>query len=179
MAGVIAEPIGRVVTDEEQKRLLKTAEANPEWEHVWGAAELAANTSLRGVKVKRLRRKDLARLGSPDIMAEFEQARTIYVRNSKNETSKRVIPLNQAAFDAVKRMLTRAERLGRTAPEHDLWCANQHHKFDLTARRSEDQLKPETVALPPDKGERCGSHGSPKNRWSRSSGRPTRGRSGR
>jgi hypothetical protein len=28
------EPIGRVLTNEQQERLLKTAEANPEWEHV-------------------------------------------------------------------------------------------------------------------------------------------------
>jgi len=28
------EPIGRVLTNEEQERLLKTAENNPEWEHV-------------------------------------------------------------------------------------------------------------------------------------------------
>jgi integrase len=124
------EPIGRVLTDEEQKRLLKTAEENPEWEHVWCAAQLAANTSLRGVEVKRLRRKDLARLDTPDIMKEFEESRTIYVRSSKNETSKRVIPLNQAAFDAVKRMVVRADRLGHTDPNHYLWCASQHHKFD-------------------------------------------------
>jgi integrase len=124
------EPIGRVLTDEEQKRLLKTAEANPEWEHVWCAAELAANTSLRGVEVKRLRRKDLARLDAPDIMKEFEESRTIYVRSSKNEASKRVIPLNQAAFEAVKRMVVRADRLGHTDPNHYLWCASQHHKFD-------------------------------------------------
>jgi integrase len=126
------EPIGRVLTDEEQKRLLKTAEANPEWEHVWCAAALSANTSLRGVEVKRLRRKDLARLDSADIVAEFQQARTIYVRSSKNETSKRVIPLNQAAFDAVQRMVTRADRLGHTEPGHYLWCASQHHNLDPT-----------------------------------------------
>ena len=28
------EPVGRVLTTEEQQRLFKTAEANPEWEHV-------------------------------------------------------------------------------------------------------------------------------------------------
>ena len=31
------EPIGRVLTNEEQERLLKTAEDNPEWEHAAGA----------------------------------------------------------------------------------------------------------------------------------------------
>ena len=52
------EPIGRVLTNEEQERLLKTAEDNPEWQHVWCAAQLAANTSMRGVEVKHVRRKD-------------------------------------------------------------------------------------------------------------------------
>src|SRR4051812_578839 len=52
------EPIGRVLTSKEQERLLKAAEANPEWEHVWCAAQLAANTSMRGVEVKHVRRKD-------------------------------------------------------------------------------------------------------------------------
>ena len=52
------EPIGRVLTNEEQERLLKTAEDNPEWDHVWCAAQLAANTSMRGVEVKHVRRKD-------------------------------------------------------------------------------------------------------------------------
>ena len=51
------EPIGRVLTKEEQERLLKTAEGNPEWEHVWCAAQLAANTSMRGVEVKHVRRR--------------------------------------------------------------------------------------------------------------------------
>ena len=49
------EPIGRVLTNEEQERLLKTAEDNPEWEHVYCAALLAANTSMRGVEVKHVR----------------------------------------------------------------------------------------------------------------------------
>jgi hypothetical protein len=29
-------------------------------------------------------------------------------------------------------MLKRANELGHTVPEHYLWCANQHHKFDPT-----------------------------------------------
>lgn len=80
--------------------------------------------------MKRLRRKDLARLDAPDIIGEFRTARTIYIRSSKNETSKRVLPLNDAAFAAVMRMVERAERLGHTEPGHYLWCASQHHKFD-------------------------------------------------
>lgn len=113
------EPIGRVLTDGEQKRLLKIAEDNPEWEHVWCAAQLAANTSMRGVEVKHVRRKDFD-----------AEKRLVHIRTSKNQTSKRVIPLNDSAFDAVQRMVKRSDLLGHTEPEHYLWCASQHHKLD-------------------------------------------------
>ena len=115
------EPIGRVLTNEEQERLLKAAEDNPEWEHVWCAAQLAANTSMRGVEVKHVRRKDFD-----------AEKRVVHIRASKNETSKRVIPLNDSAFDAVQRMVTRADTLGHSEPHHYLWCASQHHKLDPT-----------------------------------------------
>ena len=111
------EPIGRVLTSEEQERLLKAAEANPEWEHVWCAAQLAANTSMRGVEVKHVRRKDFD-----------AEKRVVHIRASKNETSKRVIPLNDSAFDAVQRMVTRADKLGHSEPHHYLWCASQHQQ---------------------------------------------------
>ena len=52
------EPIGRVLTETEQERLFKVAKANPEWDHVYCAAVLAGNTSMRGVEVKHVRRKD-------------------------------------------------------------------------------------------------------------------------
>jgi len=119
------EPIGRVLTNKEQERLLKTAEDNPEWEHVWCAAQLAANTSMRGVEVKHVRRKDFD-----------AEKRVVHIRASKNETSKRVIPLNDSAFDAVQRMVKRADTLGHTEPHHYLWCANQHHKLDPTTPAS-------------------------------------------
>ena len=115
------EPVGRVLSLEEQQRLFKTAEDNTEWEHVYNAAILAANTSMRGVEVKHVRRKD------------FDSAkRVIHIRTSKNETSKRVIPLNESAFEAVERMLKRADILGHTDPSHYLWCASKHHKLDPT-----------------------------------------------
>jgi integrase len=76
---------------------------NPEWEHVSCAAQLAANTSMRGVEVKHVRRKDFD-----------PEKRVIHIRASKNETSKRVIPLNESAFDAVQRMVKRADTLGHT-----------------------------------------------------------------
>jgi integrase len=114
-------PIGRVLTAEEQDRLFEVAKRNPEWEHVYCAAVLAANTSMRGVEVKHIRRKDV------DL-----ETKALHIRKSKNEGSKRVLPLNEDALTAVTTMIARADRLGHTDPEHYLWCASQHHKFDPT-----------------------------------------------
>ena len=82
---------------------------------------LAANTSMRGVEIKHLRRKDV------DL-----EAKALHIRRSKNEGSKRVLPLNEAAFGAVQTMIERADELGHKDPAHYLWCASQHLKFDPT-----------------------------------------------
>jgi integrase len=114
-------PIGRALTTEEQERLFEVAQSNPEWAHVYCAAVLAANTSMRGVEIKHLRRKDI------DL-----QAKALHIRKSKNEGSKRILPLNEDALAAVKRMIERADELGHGKPEHYLWCGTQHHKIDPT-----------------------------------------------
>jgi integrase len=88
---------------------------------VYCAAVVAANPSMRGVEIKHLRRKDV------DL-----DARALHIRKSKNEGSKRVLPLNAAALAAIETMLARADELGHREPGHYLWCANQHHKFDPT-----------------------------------------------
>ena len=44
--------------------------------------------------------------------------------------------MNDSAFDAVQRMVTRADKLGHTEPQHYLWCASQHHKLDPTTPAS-------------------------------------------
>jgi hypothetical protein len=75
-------PIGRALTAEERRRLFDTAASNPEWEHVYCAAIVASNTSMRPVEVKHIRRCDV------DLVK-----RLVHVRRSKNETSHRVIPL--------------------------------------------------------------------------------------
>ena len=114
-------PIGRVLSDEEQERLFKVAASNAEWQHVYCAAVLAANPSMRGVEIKHIRRRDV------DL-----DAKALHIRKSKNEGSKRVLPLNDDAMDVVKTMIERADTLGHADPEHYLWCASQHHKLDPT-----------------------------------------------
>ena len=124
-------PVGRALTPEEQKRLFEAAASNSEWDHVYRAAVLAANTSMRGVEVKHVRRRDVDLEKVWDVESATGKG-VLYVTHSKNETSKRPIPLNQAAREALERMLKRADDLGHTDPNHYLWCANQHHKFDPT-----------------------------------------------
>ncbi len=81
----------------------------------------AANTSMRPVEVKHLRRYDV------DLVR-----RLLHVRRSKNETSHRVIPLNASAIEAAARMFERADLLGHTEPEHYLWPACQWGRYDAT-----------------------------------------------
>jgi integrase len=114
-------PVGRALTPEERRRLFESAASNPEWEHVYCAAIVAANTSMRPVEVKHIRRCDV------DLVK-----RLLHVRRSKNETSHRVIPLNVPAVEAVARMLERADLLGHTEQEHYLWPACQWGRYDPT-----------------------------------------------
>jgi integrase len=114
-------PVGRALSPEERTRLFDTAAANPEWEHVYCAALVAANTSMRPVEVKHLRRRDVEL-----------QKRLVDVRRSKNETSHRVIPLNASALQAMRRMVERADLLGHSEPDHYLWPACQWGQYDPT-----------------------------------------------
>lgn len=85
------------------------------------SAILAANTSMRGVEVKNVRRKDFD-----------TEKRIIHIRTARTRRASGVILLNDSAFDAVRRMLRRADLLGHADPSHYLWCASQHHKLDPT-----------------------------------------------
>jgi hypothetical protein len=54
----------------------------------------------------------------------------LYVGHSKNETSKREIPLNRAAREVFTRCSTAATNSATTEPVHYIWCASQHHYYD-------------------------------------------------
>jgi hypothetical protein len=69
---------------------------------------------------------------TPTLMLQIHQNNNdARIRKSKNEGSKRVLPLNDAALAAVEMMIQRAD-LGHKEPEEYLWCTNQHHTFDPT-----------------------------------------------
>jgi integrase len=100
---------------------MATAKGNPDWEHVWCAATLAGNTSMRGVEIKNLRRKHV------DLVTQ-----ELRIGRSKTEGSKRRLPLNADALDAMTLMIARADKAGHTDPDHFLWCACENYQFDPT-----------------------------------------------
>jgi integrase len=109
------------LTYEEQHKILEVASSNLDWQPVYLAAVLAANTSLRPVEVKHLQWRNV------DLMEDL-----IRVTHSKNQESHRVIPLNQSAKTALTTMWSRAEVLGFTQPDHYIWYARQWNRFDPT-----------------------------------------------
>ena len=76
---------------------------------------------MRPVEVKHLRWWDV------DLFKA-----TVSINRSKNQSSHRLIPLNQAALKALSRMSDRAKLLGFTEPEHYVWPACQWNRFDPT-----------------------------------------------
>ena len=129
-------PVGRALTTEEQKRLFEAAASNPEWEHVL----LRGRSGREHLDARRRGEARTTTEHRPRKVWDVESATgkgVLYVTRSKNETSKRPIPLNEAARGAVERMVKRADELGHTDPEHYLWCASQHHKLDPTKPASQ------------------------------------------
>jgi integrase len=117
--------VGRALSVEEQDRLFKTAQANPEWEHVYCAAVVAANTSMCSVEVRRLRRRDV------DLFSK-----SVSVPFGKNKHRVRLLPLLPAAVKALGRMLERLDQLGFTSPDNYLWCACKWNRLDPTMPQS-------------------------------------------
>jgi integrase len=100
---------------------LEVASSNPDWEPVYLAAVLASNTSLRPVEVKHLQWRNVDLIGNE-----------IRVTRSKNESSHRLITLNNSARKALATMRSRAEIMGFTEPEHYVWYARQWGRLDPT-----------------------------------------------
>jgi len=116
--------IGRALRPDEKLRLLKVAQARPEWEIAYLAAVLALNTTMRGCEIKQLRWRDI------DLMDH-----SLVIRRSKTLAGDRIIPLNSNAYDAVMRLRERAQGLFGTdlRPDwHVLPSAEGYSKPDPT-----------------------------------------------
>jgi hypothetical protein len=68
------------------------------------------------------------------------EKRVVHIRASKNETSKRVIPLNDSAFDAVQRMVERAETLGHSEPHTNCATFEEYPPSQKVGSFSLDQV---------------------------------------
>lgn len=104
--------IGRALTEEDKKRLLKTAVLRPEWETAYLAAILCLNTTARGCELKGLQWSDV------DLFAG-----TLTIRKSKTAAGERAIPLTDVACSALARLRGRADSFGKVKPDHYVFAA--------------------------------------------------------
>jgi integrase len=93
-------------------RLLRMAEAKPEWQTARLAMTLALCTTMRGVEIKNLRWRDV------DLLR-----RSFNIRRSKTAAGLRSIPINDDAYAAVRELWSRASSVGGTHPEHYIFPA--------------------------------------------------------
>ena len=113
--------VGRALAHSEKIKLLATAKRRPEWQNARLAGILALNTTMRGCEIKNLRWREV------DLLT-----RVIAVRKSKTEAGERTIPINAAAFSAIRELRERALQFNATEPEHFLFPACEHERFDPT-----------------------------------------------
>ena len=111
--------IGRALSPDEKRHLLKTASLRPEWQTARLAANLALNTTMRGGELKSLLWRDV------DLIE-----RTVTVRKSKTEAGERVIPLNSDAFAVVIELFHRAEAFAGTETSHYVFPSCENGKID-------------------------------------------------
>jgi integrase len=113
--------IGRALAHSEKVKLLAKAKSRPEWHNARLAGILALNTTMRGCEIKNLRWRDV------DLLT-----RVLSVRRSKTEAGERTIPINDAAFGAIRELRERAQSFNGTEPEHFLFPACEHERIDPT-----------------------------------------------
>jgi len=92
--------IGRALQYEEKLHLLKVAQSNPLCETAYLAAVLALNTTMRSCEIRQLCWRDI------DFMD-----RSLVIRRSTTQAGERLIPLNESAYRALRRMRERSQVL--------------------------------------------------------------------
>lgn len=112
------DQVGMALSEEQEKKLFKTAQENPGWQVAYYAALLAINTTQRNAEIRRLQLKHI------DL-----NLRIVRVRYSKTAASTRDIGLNTEAYWALSQLVVRANALGSTGPNHYLL------PFDNSKRR--------------------------------------------
>ena len=97
--------VGRALTLDEKMRLLRVADAKPEWQTARLAMTLALCTTMRGVEIKNLHWRDV------DLLRK-----SFTIRRSKTAAGLRFIPMNDDAYAAVAELWSRASAIGANQP---------------------------------------------------------------
>ncbi len=113
--------VGRALSPDEKRWLLRVAESRPEWQIARHAAILALNTTMRGCELKGLRWRDVNLINA-----------TLNIQRSKTEAGERVIPLNDDAMAATLELYKRAQCLGANAMDHFVFPACENGNIDPT-----------------------------------------------
>ena len=115
----VGSQVGRALSPEEKLRLQETAPAKPDWENARLAMSLALNTTMRACEVKALQWRDV----------DFLE-RTVTIRHSKTDAGKRLIPLNDDAFEAIVELYHRAQRPAGVESDHYVFPACENGRID-------------------------------------------------
>jgi integrase len=111
--------VGRALTSEEKMRLLRVAEAKPEWQTVRLAMTLALCTTMRGVEIRHLHWRDI------DLLRK-----SFTIRRSKTAAGLRSIPMNDDAYAAVTELWSRASAIRGPDPDHYIFPTCEHGQID-------------------------------------------------
>jgi integrase len=105
---------GIALNEDQLRHLIETASSKPEWDAAFLAAWIAANTTMRGGEIKKLRHR------SVDLVAGIVR---IERETTKTDGGCREIPLNPEAQEVFAMVIERAYKLGSSAPDHFLFPA--------------------------------------------------------
>jgi integrase len=115
----VRHQVGRALSPEEKFALQQAAGNNLAWQNARLAMSLALNTTMRSCEVKGLQWRDV----------DFLE-RTITVRQSKTDAGRRLIPMNDEAFESIMELYHRAQTVLGTEPDHFLFPACENGKID-------------------------------------------------
>lgn len=125
------EQRGRVLSEDERKRLFLVAQSNPNWEAAYLFALISVNTTAGPKETYTLRLKDI------DLERRLL---TVQPEGAKNSYRARPIPLNDEALYAAKLALARAHKLGSFTPEHYVFPFRIHRGlYDPTRHQAHFQ----------------------------------------
>ncbi len=103
------ESPGRCIESWEENRYFRMAASNPAWEVAHLATMLMRHTGICPGELRRVRLKDVDAV-----------RRVVRIAFGKNVNRERFVPLEGQAWEAMAKLLKRADKLGSTAPDHHL-----------------------------------------------------------